>query len=140
MTRSMIEERLAQHRAAFERRDPDALAETHAPDGSFESPAVGIVEGRDAIRGVYRYWYEAFPGFAFVWDRPLIDPPRASFLWSFSGTAAGPFFGEAKPGSSVTMRGAAEYVFGEDGIVSARHVFDFSGALVRAGVLKIKPS
>lgn len=140
MTRSMIEERLAEHRAAFEKRDPDALAATHALEGTFESPAVGVVQGRDAIRGVYKYWYDAFPGFVFSWDHALIDPPRASFLWSFSGTAAGPFFGEARPGSSVAMQGAAEYVFGEEGIESARHVFDFSGALVRAGVLKVKPS
>ena len=38
------------------------------------------------------------------------------------------------------MSGAAEYVFGEQGIVSVRHIFDFSQALVAAGVLKIKPT
>jgi hypothetical protein len=38
------------------------------------------------------------------------------------------------------MSGAAEYVFGEQGIVSVRHIFDFSQALVGAGVMKIKPT
>ena len=38
------------------------------------------------------------------------------------------------------MQGAAEYTFSETGIVSARHVFDFSGTLLRAGVLKVKPA
>ena len=140
MTRSQIEERLARHREAFARRDPDALAATHAADGTFESPAAGTVRGRDAIRGVYKYWYEAFPDFAFTWDAVLIDPPRASFFWKFSGVASGPFFGEVRQGTPVTMPGAAEYVFGDDGIVAARHVFDFSGVLVRAGVMKIKPA
>jgi hypothetical protein len=31
-------------------------------------------------------------------------------------------------------------VFSDDGIVSVRHIFDFSQALVTAGVLKIKPT
>ena len=38
------------------------------------------------------------------------------------------------------MSGAAEFVFGDEGIVSVRHIFDFSQALVTAGVLKIKPT
>jgi hypothetical protein len=40
----------------------------------------------------------------------------------------------------VNMLGAAEYRFSEEGIVVARHVFDFSGTLMRAGVLKVKPA
>ena len=38
------------------------------------------------------------------------------------------------------MQGAAEYTVSEQGIVAARHVFDFSGTLMRAGVLKVKPA
>ncbi|HSL19985.1 MAG TPA: ester cyclase [Vicinamibacterales bacterium] len=140
MTRTAIEERLSEHKAAFARRDVEALASAHAQDGTFESPAVGVVRGRDAIRDVYRYWYTAFPDFLLSWEVALVDPPRASFLWTFDGIAAGPFFGEVKPGTRVTVNGAAEYLFGEEGIVSARHVFDFSGVLVRAGVLKVKPA
>lgn len=140
MTREDIERRLAEQKAAFARRDPEALTALHAPDGTFESPAYGVVKGRDAIRGVYRYWYRAFPDFLLSWESALIDPPRASYLWTFTGTAAGPFFGETKPGSKVTMTGATESVYGPDGIIATRHVFDFSGTLMRTGVLKVKPS
>ena len=139
MTRQAIENLLARHKAAFARRDADALAALHAPDGIFESPAYGVVTGRDAIRDVYRYWYSAFPDFLLTWDHALIDPPRASYLWTFNGTVAGPFFGDVKVGSRVNMMGAAECQLGDDFIVSIRHVFDFSGALMRAGVLKVKP-
>jgi hypothetical protein len=38
------------------------------------------------------------------------------------------------------MRGAGEFVFGDDGIQSVRHIFDFSALLVSTGVLKIKPA
>lgn len=140
MTRAEIERRLADHQAGFQRRDPDALAATHAPDGTFESPAHGLVHGRDAIRGIYRYWYNGFPDFSFSWDTPLIDPPRAAVFWTFEGTAAGPFFGDVKPGTPVKMKGAAEFTFGDTGIVAVRHIFDFSALLVSTGVLKIKPA
>lgn len=140
MSRAEIEDRLALHRAAFASRDVEALTAAHAPDGTFESPAYGVVRGRDAIRDVYRYWYDAFPDFLLAWEYALIDPPRASFLWTFDGTASGPFFGQVQRGAHVSMTGAAEYTFGDEGIVAVRHVFDFSGVLIRAGVLKIKPT
>jgi predicted ester cyclase len=140
MTRAVIEERLAEHQAGFLARSPEALAATHAPDGSFESPAHGLVRGRDAIRDVYRYWYTAFPDFTLTWDAPIIEAPRAALFWKFEGTVVGPFFGDVRPGTPVKMTGAAEYVFGEEGIVSVRHIFDFSAVLVSAGVLKIKPA
>ena len=140
MTREDIDRQLALQKDAFLRRDVEALTALHAPDGTFESPAYGVVTGREAIRDVYRYWYSAFPDFILTWESALIDPPRASYLWSFNGTAAGPFFGETKPGSKVTMTGATESVYGPEGIIATRHVFDFSGTLMRTGVLKVKPA
>jgi predicted ester cyclase len=140
VTRQAIENLLARQKAAFAQRDADALAALHAPEGVFESPAYGVVSGRDAIRDVYRYWYKAFPDFLLTWDHALIDPPHASYLWTFTGTVAGPFFGDVKVGSRVNMVGATECRVEDDVIVSIRHVFDFSGALMRTGVLKVKPA
>jgi predicted ester cyclase len=140
MTRADVHQRLAEHQAGFLARSADALAATHALEGTFESPAHGLVRGRDAIRDVYRYWYNAFPDFMFTWGAAVIDPPRAAVFWKFDGTTTGPFFGEVKPGTPIHMSGAAEYTFGEGGIVSVRHIFDFSAVLVSAGVLKIKPA
>ena len=140
MTRSAIEQCLEDHQAGFLARSVEALTATHAPDGTFESPAHGVVRGREAIRAIYRYWYEAFPDFMLVWSAPLIDPPRAALFWQFDGTTTGPFFGDVRPGTQIRMSGAAEYVFSDEGIVSVRHIFDFSQALVAAGVLKVKPA
>ena len=139
MTRIAIEELLAKQKDAFARRDVEALTALHAQDGTFESPAYGVVTGRAAIRDVYRYWYAAFPDFILAWEAALIDPPRASYFWTFNG-AAGQFFGDVKVGSKISIIGAAEVTCGEDGILAIRHVFDFSGALMRAGVLKVKPA
>jgi predicted ester cyclase len=140
MTRGAIEQWLADHQAGFLARSPEALAATHAPDGTFESPAHGLVSGRDAIRGVYSYWYKAFPDFMLTWGAPIVDPPHAALFWKFHGTTTGPFFGEVHPGTPIKMLGAAEYTFGEQGIVSVRHIFDFSQVLVSVGVLKLKPA
>ena len=90
MTRAAIEQWLADHQAGFLGRNPEALAATHAPDGTFESPAHGLVHGREAIRAIYRYWYEAFPDFMLMWSTPIIEPPRAALFWRFDGTTTGP--------------------------------------------------
>jgi predicted ester cyclase len=140
MTRDAIEQILSRHQEAFVRRDAHALAATHLPDGTFESPAYGVIRGRQAIEEMYRYWYKAFPDFMLTWESAVIDPPHAAFFWHFKGTSAGPFFGEVRPGTPIEMTGAALYAFDGDAIHAARHVFDFSGILVRTGVLKIKPA
>lgn len=140
MTRDAIEQMLAEHQAGFLARDAEALAASHAPDGTFESPAHGLVQGRAAILEIYRYWYSGFPDFTFHWRAPVIDPPRAAVFWQFEGTAAGPFFGDVRPGTVVRIAGAGEYAFSEAGITAVRHIFDFSAVLVSAGVLRLKPA
>lgn len=142
MTRSEIEAFLERHHAAFASRDADRIAANHAESGTFDSPAAGLVTGRNRISEIYAYWLSAFPDMEFTWETPLIDGDRVSFIWQFRGTlaAAGKFFGEAKPGTRVQFLGAAEYVVTSNGIEKARHVFDFTGALVNAGALKVKPS
>src|SRR5688572_9395466 len=101
MTREAIELVLAYQQAGFHDRSPQALAATHAVDGTFESPAHGLVQGREAIRDVYRYWYNAFPDFMLTWGVPVIEPPRAAVFWTFDGTTTGLFFGEVRPGTAV---------------------------------------
>lgn len=139
MTRSEIDALLGRHRASFARRDAVALAADHAEDGTFESPAHGVLRGRAGILGVYQDRFAAFPDLLLAWDSAVVDGDRAAFFWTFEGTTQGPFFGVARAGSRVSMIGAAEYRFGDGEILAARHVFDFSGMLIRTGVLKTRP-
>jgi predicted ester cyclase len=140
MTRSEIDTLLARHQQSFGSRDPARLAADHVEHGTFSSPAAGHVTGRVEIQKVYEYWLTAFPDLQFSWDAPLVDGNRVALFWHFRGTLSGPFFGEIRPGTRVEFPGFAEYVLSPDGIVSARHLFDFTGALVTAGVLKVKPA
>lgn len=140
MTRAEILTLLVKHQQSFASRSAVALAEDHAEDGTFESQAAGVVYGRDRIRGVYEYWFEAFPDMEFTWREPVIDGQRAALFWHFRGTLMGEFFGHSHPGARVEFDGAAEYELSPRGIVRARHLFDFTGALVSAGVFKLKPA
>lgn len=139
MQRSDIQDLLDRHQEAFSRRDAEALALQHTEDGTFESPAHGVVRGRSAIEGVYRYWFTAFPDLRLTWEDAVIDGPRAAVFWHFEGTTDGAFFGVEKPGIRVVMGGAADYHFEDGRILAVRHVFDFTGALIKAGVLKTRP-
>ena len=138
MLRSDVEALIHRHAESFASRDSFRLAGDHIEDGTFYSPAAGLVRGRPEIRKVYEYWLTAFPDLAFSWKTPLIDGNHAALFWHFGGTIEGKFFGEVKPGTRVEFDGAAEMIFSPDGIVSAHHLFDFTGALVAAGVFKIK--
>jgi predicted ester cyclase len=139
MDRGEIEALLQRHQDAFVARDPVALAAQHTTDALFESPAAGRLQGRQAIEQVYRYWLDAFPDMRFTWDPPLIDGAQAALFWQFAGTIQGPFFGVTVPGARVEMNGAAHYRFRDGGIAEARHIFDFSAVLMKAGVLKARP-
>lgn len=142
MTRAEIQRLLDEHREGFVRRDPVMLATGHLLEGTFESPATHVVRGRPAIETMYRYWFDAFPDLMLTWDAPLIDEGegRAMFFWMLTGTHSGPFYGLQGSGAKVSTEGAAEFRFAEGGIASVRHVFDFTGLLVAAGVLKAKPA
>ncbi len=139
MTRLEIDAFLARHQQSFASRSAAALAADHTAEGSFYSPAAGSVTGRDNILKVYEYWLKAFPDLAFTWGPPIVEGNRVALFWHFSGTVAGQFFGDVRPGTRVQFDGAGEFLLSPDGIISVRHLFDFTGALVTAGVLKVKP-
>ena len=140
MTRADIVSLLERHRDAFKRRDADALAACFDEAGSLVSPAHGVVDGRGAIADVYRYWFTAFPDLQVTWDEPIVDGHRAAIFWAFAGTSHGPFFGAVGAGSRIELKGAAEYLFSDTGIASLQYIYDFSGILVKTGVLKVKPA
>lgn len=139
MTRSEIDAFLARHQQSFASRSAATLAADHTEHGTFHSPAAGTVTGQVEIRKTYEYWLAAFPDMDFNWGPPIIEGDRVALFWHFGGTVAGQFFGEVRPGTRVQFDGAAEYLVSPEGIVSARHIFDFTGALVTAGVLRVRP-
>jgi predicted ester cyclase len=139
MTRAEIDAFLVRHQESFASRSATTMAADHAEHGTFYSPPAGHVVGRAKIQKVYEYWLEAFPDMEFTWGPPIVEGDRVALFWHFGGTVAGQFFGEVRTGTRIQMDGAGQYVLSAEGIVTARHVFDFTGALVLAGALKVKP-
>jgi predicted ester cyclase len=140
MTRDEIDGRLLHHHHCFLRRDPAALAANHSADGTFESPAAGLVRGRAAIEVLYASWFRGFPDLLLTWEDAVIEGDRALFFWTLTGTASGPFYGIVGSGTQVKATGAADYRFAADGILTARHVFDWTAVLLATGVLKARPA
>lgn len=140
MTRAEVEAFLAHHKRSFASRSAPTLAADHTEHGTLRTPAEGTRTGRAEIQKVYEYWLTAFPDMDFDWGAPIIDGDRVAFIWHFAGTVSGQFFGDVRPGTRVQFDGAVQYDLSPEGIISAHHVYDFTGALVTAGALKVKPT
>jgi len=139
MSRDEILALLRRRRDAWDERDAAALAATHAEKGVVISPTGGVLEGRDEIERVYRLWISAFTGITFSVDEVLIDGDRAVQIARLSGTHAGEFFGLAPTGRQVEVQVALVYRVADGAIVEERRIYDFTGVLVKVGVLKAKP-
>ena len=139
MSRDEILALLRRRRDAWDARDAAALAATHAEKGVVISPTGGVLEGRDEIERVYRLWISAFTGITFSVDEVLIDGDRAVQIARLSGTHAGEFFGLAPTGRQVEVQVALVYRVADGAIVEERRIYDFTGVLVKVGVLKAKP-
>lgn len=141
MTPEAIDALIERYREGFRRLDAEALADNHVPNGTYESPAHGKLQGRSAIEGVYRYWFTAFPDLTIEFDEIVKDADSVAVFWTFKGTQKGRFFGlpETASGKRVEMKGATLYRLNEHGIQHVQQIFDFTGVLVKAGILKVKP-
>jgi steroid delta-isomerase-like uncharacterized protein len=141
MTRDEIEQFLAQRQEAWKQRDVDALTRSHAEDGVLDTPfAGGQVRGRDAIEKVYRAFIAAFPDAAVERSDYLIDGDRVVEIWMLSGTNKGGFMNLPPTGRTVRFPLVAIFTLKEGVIMAERRIYDFTGVLMQAGVLKVKPS
>jgi len=139
MGRDEILALLARRNAAWEARDAAALAATHAPEGTVESPTGGLLRGHAAIERVYRVWFTAFPDIAWHPEEVVIDGDRVVVLAKLVGTQAGEFFGLPAGGRHVEFEVAIAMTVADGLIATERRIYDSTGLLVQAGVLKAKP-
>ena len=139
MTRAEIQALMQRRAAAWEARDPVALAATHAEDGVVISPTGGVLEGRPEIERVYRVWLTAFPDGVWGPRQELIDGDRIVQIATMSGTHAGDFFGMTATGRRVHVEVALLMTIRDGMVTEERRIYDFTGLLVQVGVLKAKP-
>ena len=140
MTRDEILALVKRRLAAYAARDSAALAATHAENGSVASPMGGVLEGRAEIERVYRNWFLAFPDITTQQDDLLIDGDRVVLIARASGTHSGDFLGLPPTGRQMEFLMASLMTVADGFVVDERRIYDFTGLLVRVGVLKAKPA
>jgi steroid delta-isomerase-like uncharacterized protein len=140
MTRNEIEKFVARRQESWKQRDIDALSRDHAEDCVLETPfAGGKVKGRAAIEKVYRGFLSAFPDVAFDHIDHLIDGDRVAQIATLTGTNKGGFMDLPPTGKRVSFPLVLVFRLKDGLIVEEQRIYDFTGVLLQAGVLKAKP-
>ena len=104
--------------AAWNARDPDAVAAVFAPDAELvDAGAPEPVRGRAAIRTRAVELLAAFGDFGLERLDLLIDPPSNADRWRVTATHRGEFLGIPATGRTIRVDGCTFSTFGADGLV-----------------------
>jgi uncharacterized protein (TIGR02246 family) len=122
------------------RRDPSALAELYALDGTAESPMYGSLVGRGAIEEAFRAFFSSFPDATAKLEAMVIEPPHVAIFATFTATHMNDFFGLRGTRRRIDFRSARLMEFDGPLIKHERRIYDFTGVLVQVGVLRAKPA
>lgn len=140
MTREEIARFFTRRQDAWKQHDLETLVLDHSEDCVVDSPAGGKVKGRAAIEKIYRGFLLSFPDLAFTGAEYIVDGDRAVQMSTMTGTNKGGFMDVPPTGKRISIPIVSIFKFKNGQIVEEKHVYDFTGVLVQAGVLKAKPS
>jgi len=141
VTRAELQTTFERYMEIWKRRDPVALAAYHAPDGIVESPMYQTRRGRKEIEDAYRAFFTSFPDATQTVETLVIDPPQVAIFSTINGTHVNEWFGMPGTNRRIEIRHARLVQIGEDGLIAReRRVYDFTGLLVKVGVLRAKPA
>ena len=140
MTREAMLALLDRRERGFQDRDPEALAADYAATAVLDSPMSGQVEGKDAIRRAYETFLGGFGELKIEREHIRIDGDQMVVVFKFIGKHTQKMLGVEGTGKRIVFRGVTLYKMAEGKIVYERRIYDFTGFLVRLGVLKARPS
>ena len=139
MTRDEIVAVLNRREHGFKSRNPVLLAASYGEHAVLESPISGVSKGRDAIREANVQLFAMWSPLEHTREDLLSDANRAVIRFKIRATHAGKMFGLPATGKKFTLRSMTSMTFENDEIVHEQRVYDFTGLLMRVGVLKAKP-
>jgi len=125
---------------AMQRQDFDAVAEFYSQTAEIHSPLAGSVIGRDGFLKASEAFVSAFPEATYVFEAPIVCDDRAAVIAEINAHHVGPLMGLAPTGRSVHFTIVFALDIRDGAIVRDRRIYDFTGMLVQAGVLKAKPA
>lgn len=140
MTRQDIVSFLATRQAQWIARDTEALAATHAADGTVDSPMFGALRGRGEIAESYRSLFTIFPDWEMTLHDALIDGQRIAEPFSATATHVREFMGLAGTNRRFQIHGVRLYELAGNVIQHERRLYDFTALLIQIGVLRGKPA
>ena len=140
MTREDILAFLEERQAHWNARDPEALAQDHAPAGVVLSPMFGRQSGRDAIRHAYISLFKTFPDWRIVTIEPIVDGNHVALPFSATATHVGDFMGLAGTNRRFQIQGVRLMEIADGLIQHEQRFYDFTGLLIQVGVLRGKPA
>jgi steroid delta-isomerase-like uncharacterized protein len=109
----------------WNRRDPDAVLATMAPNGTYADPATGGALSGDAFAGYMRGLFSAFPDLSFeIASAGQAAPDLVAAQWVMRGTNTGSMYGLPPTGKPVTLHGADFIRIAGDAIRSVDGYFD----------------
>jgi steroid delta-isomerase-like uncharacterized protein len=124
----------------WRQRDATMIAADYADDAVIESPAAGTITGRADLEQNLRTWFVAFPDGQWLSDEVLIDGDRVVVTYTLKGTHMGEFLGMPPSGKHIEFRGVMLQTVKGNKIVHERRVYDFTGFLLKLGVIKARPA
>ena len=141
MTRQELQETAERYLKAWTRRDPATIAQYHASDGVVESPIYATLRGRKAIEDASRAFFTSFPDATLEVDAIVVDAPRIAIFTTVNATHVNEFFGMPGTNRHIEFRIARLLEMNDEGLMMLeRRIYDFTGLLVQAGVLRAKPA
>jgi steroid delta-isomerase-like uncharacterized protein len=91
----------------WNRRDPAAVLDTMAPNGTYADPSTGGPISGDAFTGYMKRLFSAFPDASFeIASVGLAAPDLVAAQWVMRGTNTGSMSGLPPTGKSIELRGA----------------------------------
>jgi len=140
-TRAELQDIAEQYLEMWKRRDPAGIGQHYAPDGVAESPTYATLRGRKAIEDAARAFFTSFPDFTLEVEATVIDPPLIAIFTTVNATHMNEFFGLPGTGRRIEFRMSRLMKMNDAGLIAhERRIYDFTGLLVRIGVLRAKPA
>jgi steroid delta-isomerase-like uncharacterized protein len=139
MTADEVRAFVERHTASFRARDVAAFVADYAEDAILETPSSGTHRGRREIAESLESWHAAFPAEEITLERIIAENDQVAVFFQLVGTHQGDFLGLPPTGKRIEIRGVLLQRFEHDLIVHERRLYDFSGLLIKLGVLKVKP-
>ena len=139
MTREALLALVERRGRGWRDRDAEALAADYAEYAVLDSPIMGKSVGREAIRRAYEEYLAAFGELTVKREDLLIDGAQMVIVFKVTGTHTGSLFGIEGTGKKVALRGVGVCTVENGKIVHERRIYDFTGFLVKVGVLKTRP-